>query len=323
MLDLSILIVHYKTPQVLLNCLKSVYEYTQNINFEIIVIDNHSQDDTQNLLKTHFPNVVWLQMGYNSGFSRANNAGIKHSKGKFVLLLNSDTVLLDNNLLQQCLDRMNQKPQAAAGGVQLLYQDLSLQVSKGMFSEPYYVFMMMPYFGKLYAWFVAWCIKKYDRKHKNNIDYLVGAFLLVNQKFIAKAGLMDEDFFLYCEEIEWCKRLHGQGEILFFDDLSLIHIGNATGSITFNKKQNFGRQALQQCFSSQIYVRKHAGVGAYVLLMMLFVASIPCFFVGLKIHQLLSRKPIRYNQTDFETYAKAVFGWVALMPKVIFKKPVF
>ncbi|MBP6661019.1 MAG: glycosyltransferase, partial [Chitinophagales bacterium] len=95
-MDLSIVIVNYKSPQLILSCLKTIYNETKIISFEIIIVDNDSNDDSRQIIQQHYPNVQWIQMDYNSGFARANNAGIRNAKGEFLLLLNSDTLILEN-----------------------------------------------------------------------------------------------------------------------------------------------------------------------------------------------------------------------------------
>ena len=95
MVDVSIIIINYKSAQLVLDCVASVYQQTQQYNFEIILVDNNSQDDCEERVLSEYKEVRWLQMGYNAGLARANNAGIEIAKGEYVLLLNADTIVLD------------------------------------------------------------------------------------------------------------------------------------------------------------------------------------------------------------------------------------
>ena len=95
-MDVSIIIINYNTRQMLANCLNSLYEFTKEIQFEVIVVDNASKDGSEQYICSKFPQVKWVNSGGNVGFGRANNLGIKYAKGKYLFLLNSDTLLLNN-----------------------------------------------------------------------------------------------------------------------------------------------------------------------------------------------------------------------------------
>ena len=115
MTDVSIIIVNYKTPQLILDCLQSVYTHTKGIGFEVIIVDNDSQDNSRAIVLSQYPEVKWFEMGYNAGFSRANNLGIDHATGRNILLLNSDTLLIDD-LLTRLSGVLDQQPDVAAVG---------------------------------------------------------------------------------------------------------------------------------------------------------------------------------------------------------------
>lgn len=118
-MDVSIIIIHYKTLKLTTDCIRSIYEHTKGVSFEIIVVDNDSQDGAGEIITREFSGVQWLNMGYNAGFSRANNAGIRASKGRYYLLLNSDTELIEDTITR-CVQRLDAQPETVAcGGVQL------------------------------------------------------------------------------------------------------------------------------------------------------------------------------------------------------------
>ena len=125
-MKLSIIIINYKSIALILDCIRSVYEFGTG-EMEIIVVDNFSGDDAENILQQHYPAVRFLQMGYNAGFARANNAAIKLANGELVLLLNPDTIILDN-ALNKCIDKFSASGYVACG-VQLLNPDHSPQIS--------------------------------------------------------------------------------------------------------------------------------------------------------------------------------------------------
>ncbi len=130
-MDLSIIIVNYKSPSLIINCLQSVFEQPFSIKIEIFVVDNFSNDDSQQLILSKFPTVIWLQMTYNAGFARANNAGLKKACGKAVLLLNGDTIIEDN-AIEKCFNKLINASYIACG-VQLLFKDRTPQISGSFF----------------------------------------------------------------------------------------------------------------------------------------------------------------------------------------------
>lgn len=97
-MDLSIIIINYKSAHHVLACIESIYRQPQKYSFEIIVVDNDSEDDSATKIRSAFSNIIWLQSGYNAGFARANNIGIRASTGEYILVLNADTIILDNAL---------------------------------------------------------------------------------------------------------------------------------------------------------------------------------------------------------------------------------
>ena len=205
MINYSIIIINYKTPGLVTDCLETVFESSRLPNFEIIVVDNFSQDDSESSITTKFPQVQWIQMGYNSGFSRANNAGIRIAKGKIILLLNSDTIS-ENNAIEKCVERFSNADYIACG-LQLLNPDRSPQISGNYFiNGGLNQLMALPYVGRFIRWLgYTFKVKKTnvpEAKGTVEVDWINGAFLMVKREAIEKAGMMDEDFFLYFEEIE-------------------------------------------------------------------------------------------------------------------------
>src|SRR5579871_4126341 len=207
---LSIIIVNYKTPELIINCLDTVYAGTKNIPFEVIIVDNDSGEDSKQLVLASYPDVVWIDMNYNSGFARANNAGIRQSKSDTVLLLNSDTLIRDN-ALEKCF-QLFESSEYVASGVQLLNADLTPQISGNYFVRGGLNYLLpLPYMGEVIKRAGGLLKMKkpniQDSDSLVEVDWINGAFLMVKKQAIAKAGLMDEDFFLYAEEAEWCSRL--------------------------------------------------------------------------------------------------------------------
>src|ERR1700741_5349171 len=117
-MDLSIIIINYKSTQLVLDCLDSVYQQTHQHSFEIIIVDNDSKDDCKEKVLAKYPAIRWIQMDYNAGFARANNAGFAIAQGEHILLLNADTIILDG-AIDKSIVLLQQQKDAAGCGVQL------------------------------------------------------------------------------------------------------------------------------------------------------------------------------------------------------------
>ena len=231
-MDLSIILVNYKSPQLVLDCVQSIYNQTSKISFELLIVDNASGDNSKEIIGNKFPEIKWIQLDYNAGFARGNNAAIKVANGELILLLNTDTIVLDN-ALEKAVALFRKEKDIAACGVQLLNTDGSHQISGAHFVKGgLNLLLPLPYLGKFIRY---WGYKLKTRvpsitsiEDKVAIDWIVGAFILTSKHIIEKAGMLDEDFFMYAEEIEWCSRLKKQGDMYLFSEPKIIHIGGGT-----------------------------------------------------------------------------------------------
>lgn len=290
----SIIIVNYKTPQLLLQCLRSVYSAT-TANTEIIVVDNNSKDNSEDIVRQNFPATKWLQMGYNSGFARANNAGIRIAKGKIILLLNSDTLNL-NDAIHKCFYRLL-NDQYIACGVQLLNDDRSPQISGNYFIKGGLNYLMnLPLIGKIIRdTGLLLGIKKTNLPQASNtveVDWINGAFLMVKKSAIEKAGLMDEDFFLYSEETEWCSRLGRYGRMCIYGDLNVVHLEGKTSADTFSSVTKgyqclSDKKGLQIMLSNFVRFRKQYGIFWYLFHLFANLFAIIISFIILLIKTIL------------------------------------
>lgn len=233
-IDLSVIIVYYKTPQLLFNCIESIYNTTKGIFFEIIIIDNHSEDNCENLIKSTYCDVKWLELSYNAGFARANNVGLKISNGAYVLLLNSDTIITEG-AIKRCFEILNQNSTIGALGCRLLNRDGSLQVSA--FSE---VSNIRKILGA--NPFCIYFTRKRNIQKKRELrkteshsfdyepEWICGAFMLLPSKIFKELGLFfDEDFFMYSEDVLLCQQIKKAGyKILYTPIVSIYHLSGAS-----------------------------------------------------------------------------------------------
>lgn len=287
MIFYSIIVVNYKTPHLIADCLHSIFKHSFSPGLEVIVIDNFSQDDSESIITTKFPQVRWMQMGYNSGFARANNAGIRAAKGNIVLLLNPDT-LNEENAIEKCVDRFAAS-QYIACSVQLLNPDRSPQISGNYFIKGgLNQLMALPYVGRFIRW-LGYTVKVKktnvpEAKGTVEVDWINGAFLMVKKEAIEKAGLMDEDFFLYSEEIEWCGRLRKIGKMCIYGDLHIIHLQGAAANEAFGSEGKgyynlYDRKGLQLIVSGLLRIRKQYGVAWFIFHVLAYLFTIPVFLV--------------------------------------------
>jgi len=227
-MDTSIVIINWNTRDILRNCLASVYAQTKGVGFEVIVIDNASTDNSTEMVKTEFPKVILLQNDTNRGFAAANNQGIAIARGRYVLLLNSDTVIL-GEAISRSVQFADAQPEAAVVGCRVLNPDKTLQMTCFMFPSILNMFLSCTYLYKLFPrnkFFGRERMTWWDREDVRQVDVVTGCFMLVRRQAIEEVGVMDERFFMYGEETDWCYRFKQAGwKVVFTPDGEIIHLG--------------------------------------------------------------------------------------------------
>ena len=329
MTSLSIIIINYKTPQLVIDCLRTIYEETVDLSFEVIVVDNASGDDSREMIGRAFPSVRWIQMDYNAGFARANNAAIRQSAGEAVLLLNSDT-LVEEGAVEKCYRAFAASPYVACG-VQLLNPDRTPQISGNFFMKGGLNYLLpLPYLGSLVK--KAGTLFKVDKPNVPDtdtvveVDWINGAFLMVKKEAIDRAGLMDEDFFLYAEEAEWCSRLRRLGRLCIYGQYHVIHLQGASANDTFGSTGKgyynlYDRKGLQIMLSNFVRIRKQFGVGWFLVQLLFYILEIPVFALGLLFSLLTGRRP--YSRSQFFNYCKNIVFVIRKSLIIIRNKPYF
>lgn len=279
--DVSIIIVSYNTRDLTLQCLNSIFEKTKNIEIEVIVVDNNSTDGSQQELKERFPQIRLIESTENLGFGRANNCGIKFAKGKYLFLLNSDSILL-NNAVKIFFDFMEENhliPIGAAGSV-LLDENKEITHSSGPFPSKW---------EEVRSAFVGYFYKKdhlkqrrkeYDQ-YKNlktflEVDYVTGADLFISRVMMEKFDGFDPNFFMYFEESDLQLRMKGQGyknvilkgpEIIHFQGASDINPGFSVAKRILNARSTF-----------YYFKKRSGGLGYCLFRMTFFIVKLPLLF---------------------------------------------
>lgn len=226
-MDLSIIIVNYKTKELTRQALDSIYRYKWNINFEVIVVDNASKDKSVDILEREFPHILLIENDENLGFAKANNMGIARSRGRYILLLNSDTVVMED-AFTKTIEYMEKNPGVGAVGCKVVLPDGSLdKACKRSFPTPQNALYNVLKLDKLFPnnkAFGAYNLTYLDENQIHEVDCLVGAFMMVRREIIDRVGVLDGDFFMYGEDIDWCYRIKAAGwKIIYYPETKIIH----------------------------------------------------------------------------------------------------
>ena len=328
-MKLSIIIINYKCGQLIIDCIQSIINQNSTLRYEIIVVDNNSDDGSKEIIVGLFPEIRWIEINYNSGFARANNKGIMNAKGESILLLNPDTIIEDN-AIEKCYYSF-EKSTYVACGVQLLNVDRTPQISGNYVMKGGINYLLpLPFVGnalKLFA--TIFKIKKPnvpDAKGIVEVDWINGAFLMVKKKAINIAGLMDEDFFLYGEEAEWCSRLKRIGKLCIYGEIKIIHLQGETSNEIFGSSGKgyfnlFDRKGLQIMVSNLVRIRKEFGIAWFLFVLSVYVLEIPIFFIGVVISRIFFSK--KYSFLQIKNYTVNIFSILKLSPTIIRNRPFF
>ncbi len=256
-IDLSIIIVNWNTRDCLRDCLASIFQAADSLVVEAIVVDNASDDGSVEMVKRDFPHVQLVQNRANLGFAAACNQGLAIGRGRYAMLLNPDTRIVGNALqiLVQCLDS---HPDVGLVGPQILDQEGVVQSScyeypslLNIFFEATLLFRLFPHsplFGR-------YRLANWPHDEKREVDWMVGAALLARREAIQQVGPLDEGYFLYAEDIDWCYRFWRLGwRVLFYPDAQVIHLENRSAG------QRSDAMKIEWSRSRVRYMRLHHGI---------------------------------------------------------------
>ncbi|GAO43711.1 glycosyltransferase family 2 protein [Flavihumibacter petaseus] len=327
-MNLSIIIVNYRSEQLIKDALQS-FMPVSDIGLEIIIADNGSDPGELAELSTSFPEVRVVSMGYNAGFARANNEGIRAARGEVILLLNPD-ILDPWHSIASCYHRFKADTVIAAG-VQLLNADQSPQISGNYFMTGGLNHLLpLPVIGSLVkaAGSLAGVKKTNlpDSAGKEMVDWINGAFIMVRKNDLETTGLLDEDFFLYAEEIEWCSRLRKAGKLCIYGDLKLIHLQGATANEVFGSSGKgyynlYDRKGLQLLVSNFLRIRKQFGNGWFLVHLAFYLLEIPLLWLKWLIGQLPGINGIPFRMP--KGYTANMMRLLQLTPRIMRNAPYF
>ena len=251
-MDLSVVIVNYQTFELTKNTINSIFEYSYPFSLEVIVVDNASSDDSLSRLKDYFnENVTFIASKENNGFAAGNNQALKIAKGKYVLLLNSDTVVWENTL-EDIYNYMERHPDVGAAGCRVVLENGKLdKACKRSFPNVKNSFFRL---------FHIPTNSKDDNYNLDDlpddevyeIDCLTGAFMFIRKEALDEVGFLDETFFMYGEDIDLCFRIKGAGwKIIYYGKSEITHLKGAS-----SKKQK-SKLIYEFYRAMYIYYKKH------------------------------------------------------------------
>jgi GT2 family glycosyltransferase len=257
-MDVSIIIVNWNTRDFLRDCLRSIYGQTEGVSFEVIVVDNASSDRSASMIREEFPRAMLIENAENRGFAAANNQGLAMASGRYLLLLNPDTLILDH-AIEKTIRFAESRPDVGVVGCKVMADETRVQRTCFRFpsvlgltfqeSGLSRLFPRSHVFGKTE---IGW----WDRDTELEVDVVSGMYMLVRREAFLHIGPMDEDYFVYAEETDWCYRFHCAGwRCVFTPTASIIHRDGGSKSTD----QISAKMFVQKQKSLLIYYRKHLG----------------------------------------------------------------
>lgn len=254
-MTLSIIIVSWNVKDMLRNCLRSIYSETKNISFEVIVVDNCSKDGSMEMIRRDFPRVKVIANKKNAGFAVANNQGIKLSKGDFILLLNPDTIILDKTI-KKSVEFMNKNKDCGVMGPKILNPDKTIQPSVRKFPEFWPIFLIFLKLPKIFPNLKSvnnYLAVDFNYKKTKTAAQVMGAFMLIRKEILEQVGLLDENFFIWFEEVDFCKRVWDAGyKVCYNSATEIIHYGGQSF-----KQQKVAKRQFMFFKSAWRYFKKH------------------------------------------------------------------
>jgi len=269
MKELSIIIVNYNVKAFLQNCLLSIKKATEKIDSEIIVVDNASDDGSIELIKKNFEDVILIESPVNLGFSKANNLGLKISQGKYICLINPDTIV-EENTFEVMINFMENHPDVGLAGCKILNPDGTFQLAcRRSFPTPWVAFTKIIGLSKLFPkskLFAKYNLTYLDENQSYEVDAVSGSFMFLRRDVYEKIGGLDETFFMYGEDLDYCYRVKQAGyKVYYVHSTQIIHFkGESTKRSNIDELKHFYD-------AMRLFVRKHFS-GSWIIELILQAA---------------------------------------------------
>lgn len=291
-MDVSVIIVNYNTKELTKNTIYSVIEKTKELNYEIILVDNNSIDGSVEFLEKKYKNkVIFIKNEKNLGFGKANNKGIKIAKGKYVFLLNSDTLLL-NNAIKILFDYMEKNENCGICGGNLYDENLN----------PTHSFAKNMPSNKIEINYLKFLYEKIRRKREDfnynlipsNVGYITGADMMIRKSILNEVGIFDEDFFMYFEEVELTHRIKKNNyTVISVPQAKIVHLEG--------KSSNFKEQKMRMFLESKYkyFSKTHS---MQICKKIYFLSQIKYFFILILTINFNYLKLIKINKEEYNKF---------------------
>ncbi len=253
MTDLSIVIVNWNTRALLAQCLRSAYDTTGDLDFEVIVVDNGSADSSVEMVRRDFPQAQIIANSENAGFARANNQALTTSQGRYLLLLNSDAALLPGTL-SHMVQFMDAQPATGIVGPQVLNPDGSFQSSYMDFPNLLSELLLMTKLSRIVYGRYFPSHSPQQSQETRSVNWMQGACIMIRRETLDEIGGLDETFFMYSEEVDWCWRARQAGwAVYYLPEAKVLHWGGQSSSKAPVKRRSLVYK------SKLLFLDKHYG----------------------------------------------------------------
>lgn len=287
-MDLSIIIVNWNVEELLKKCLVSIFENTKNIDFEVIVIDNNSTDGSRETLKelaNNQSNLKLILNDFNAGFAWANNQGAKIATGRYFLFINPDMELIENSA-EKLIKFMDENKKIGVCTSGLFYPDGKRQNNikrDPTFWSQFFILLKLHYFSNWLPAVKIYLAKDLDYSKTQIVEQIMGAFVFIRQEIFKKINGWNEDYWLWWEDVDFCKRIRKACEIIFYTPITkIVHCEGKS----FEQKTSLEKQKRFNC-GMLLYFKKHHSLGAYLGLLLIQPVSL---FLAI-LSQILKIKP--------------------------------
>lgn len=265
MLDLSVIIVNYNSHGLLKRCLKSLLAQLgeSSLRYKIIVVDNHSRDGSVDMVREVFPSVRLIPLSKNVGYARGVNIGIQSIECRYYLILNADTTIVQKHALDRMVSFMDQHPACGVAGPKLINPDGSVQISCLHFPKFWYPLFRRTFIGLLPSAKKAmreYLMVDWDHNQTRPVDWVIGTGMIVRNEALQQVGLMDERFFMYFEDVDWCRRFwNNDWWVYYIADVHIVHYYSRESAKRMGFLSVLNRQTRVHITSWLKYIFKYLG----------------------------------------------------------------
>lgn len=320
MVDVFIIIVNWNTAEILRECLRSIQKNTVGIAYRVCVVDNGSTDGSAEMIATEFPSVRLIRNETNLGFAAANNQGIRIAEGRYVLLLNSDTQVTEG-ALDTMVAFADQDSNLGILGPRLVGIDGSVELSAAQFPSLFKSlivhFPLLRYLlskeGHSFLTRTDQCTVPCD------VGFVNGAGMLVRREAIAQVGVLDEDYFMYGEDLDWCYRMRKHGwRVVYAPQAEIVHLRNRSGAAKWGDSRMAAHRLAEQLF----YRKSYGKVTAAAFRFMLMFTSLVRYVRHFALCRILSGDKRAYHYQAAESHKRVLYALVgSKKPSSISEQP--